>query len=500
MQTKSFKWKLFNIEYTTINSSILLWGKERIDAEYFDAEYIKNELKIENKNYSTLESFWKVDASAFYPAATHLYEKWDIPFARCVDVVNYFIIDDKQEFEKIPSEFLDENKNIKIAYPWDIIITKVWTPCFAWLVNSSFKNWVALSRTVLWVLNIESINSYYLLALLRWYYWFSQLLRERELTIQYQLTLDRVRNIKIPIPSDSFQKQIEKLVIESYNQKELSEKLYKESEELLLKEIWLLNYQTSRKNIILDWGYKIEVEENHSTTNYSILKKLDRFDAEYWDYKYFDIKNKLKWIKTEKLWDLIKYKKWIEVWTWKYIEESEIETTENKKFFVRVSNFSKFWMNFNNSKFITNETFEELENYQPQKWEILFSKDWTAWITYLLREDIEWIISWWIIRLQNISVYSSEYIELVLNSFLIQSEIERQTNWALIQHLKITDALNFDIPIIDDKKIKEITIKIKESFEAKNKSKNLLEVAKKAVEIYIEQDENKWLDYIKNNS
>jgi len=108
-------------------------------------------------------------------------------------------------------------------------------------------------------------------------------------------------NLLIPIPSQLFQEKIQELVIESYNQKELSEKLYKEAENLLLSELDLLDYKAKTKNINLALNYILEVPENHSTTNYSILKELDRFDAEYWDYDFVKIKNRVKNIKSEKL-------------------------------------------------------------------------------------------------------------------------------------------------------------------------------------------------------
>ena len=211
------------------------------------------------------------------------------------------------------------------------------------------------------------------------------------------------------------------------------------------------------------------------------------------------MQDKINWITVMKLWEIIVYKKWIEVWTGKYIEDSEAEFIDDKKMFVRISNLSKEWLSFTSPKYISQDVFDTLRDYQPKEWEILFSKDWTAWIAYLLRESVEWIISWWILRFQNISKIPSEYIELVLNSILIQSEIEKMTNWALIQHLKIEDALNFNVPIIWKEKIETITQKIQQSFVSKDRSRQLLEVAKKSVEIFIEEDEKAWLKYIKEN-
>jgi hypothetical protein len=67
-----------------------------------------------------------------------------------------------------------------------------------------------------------------------------------------------IMNFKIPIPSKTFQQKIEHLIIKSYKQKELSEKLYKESEKLLLKELDLLDYKPKTKNIDISEEFKIE--------------------------------------------------------------------------------------------------------------------------------------------------------------------------------------------------------------------------------------------------
>jgi len=485
MQTHKFKWKLFDVEY----SSVKIWELEweiRVDSEYYDVEYIKIHNNILTKNndlfFNNVIEFgsWKNLEQS---------ENW-IPFLRTQNVRSISIDEEGLSFTN--------ETNIKLLDIWDLIFVRVWM----WVWDSSVVYW----KMIWWTfsdnvlrLKLKNINPFYSSVFFNtnlWQVYFSHIIKW---TARPLISKENFKDLLIPIPTQSFQEKIQELVIESYNQKELSEKLYKEAEKLLLSELDLLDYKPKTKTIKLMWWYEIQVPENHSTTNYEILKQTDRFDSEYWDYDFVEIRSRAKNIKSEKLWNLVNYKKWIEVWSEAYIEDNETENIEDKKYFVRVSNFWKFWMTLDNSKFIKNNHFEKLRNYQPQKWEILFSKDGTAWISYLLRENIDWIISWWILRFQNISHIPSEYLELVLNSILIQKEIERQTNWALIQHLKITDAMNFDIPIISDDKIEIITDKIKQSFIAKTKSKDLLEIAKKSVEIYIEQDEQAGFEFIKQN-
>jgi len=66
--------------------------------------------------------------------------------------------------------------------------------------------------------------------------------------------------------------------------------------------------------------------------------------------------------------------------------------------------------------------------------------------------------------------------------------------------IKDEDVLNLIIPIIDNKIQTQIEQKIKESFKLKEESKQLLEVAKRAVEIAIEQDEDTAMEYIQINT
>ena len=100
---------------------------DRIDSEYYTKNYIHISDQLSKVNTDKLGNMVSIVASAFYPAATHLYSEGNIPFARCVDCVSYPIItaDQDNKFEKIPLEFGEENKGISFIKKNEIIITKV---------------------------------------------------------------------------------------------------------------------------------------------------------------------------------------------------------------------------------------------------------------------------------------------------------------------------------------------------------------------------------------
>ena len=184
---------------------------DRFDAEYFAKEYIRVAQNLENVHTKKLGAFANFVASAFYPAATQLYSIGDTAFVRCVDCIDFPIITAEQEdrFEKIPYSFGTANKGVSFLTQGEIVITKVGTPCYASIVED--YETVALSRTVLGLSKIKGIDPYYLMVFLRCKYGYEQLYRKRELTIQYQLTLPRVKAVDVYLATSDFQKVIRHL-------------------------------------------------------------------------------------------------------------------------------------------------------------------------------------------------------------------------------------------------------------------------------------------------
>ncbi len=446
--------------------------RDRIDAEYFIEEYLKIEKKLKKINAVRLSTLSKLDASAFYPAATQLYSSGEIPFVRCVDCIKYPLLseDNRDFFEKIPKEFLDKNKSsIKIFNNGDLIITKVGTPCFTSIIHDIGK--VASSRTVLGLRNIK-INPYYLMIFLRSYYGFNQLYRQRELTIQYQLTLDRVGKVLIPLFSESFQQKIELLVNDSYSKLQKSKSLYKEAEEILLKELNLENYKPKRK-------LTFEAKLNE-------VLDAERIDADYFQPKYKEIEKKIEEYKGgfDILDNLVKKKKGLEVGSDEYFDEGD-------KPFYRVSDISINGFSESPKK-ISEELYEKLrKDFEPKKGEILFTKDGTLGIAYLLDEKIQGILSGAFLRLETKTNFNKECLTLILNSTLCKSQIKQYAGGALISHLRPSEAMNLKIPLLYYQIQNKISGKIQESFKLRKESKELLEKAKKMVEDEIEKEATK---------
>ncbi|MBR0152041.1 MAG: N-6 DNA methylase [Synergistaceae bacterium] len=242
---------------------------DRMDAEYFSKSSMAIKRSLQNVKTVKLGDVAYMVASAFYPAATQLYSVGDTPFVRCVDCVNYPVISHDQDatFERIPRTFATENKGISMLIRNEIVITKVGTPCYASIVD---YDEVALSRTVMGLKNIRGIDPHYLLMFLRCKYGFGQLMRQREQTIQFQLTLPRVKAVDVFVPSEDFQRTISDMVKEYRAMMRESQSHYTAAQSLLTDSL----------------GHVPQDPRNTATVSFSRAFSAGRLDAEYFMPKY----------------------------------------------------------------------------------------------------------------------------------------------------------------------------------------------------------------------
>ena len=232
------------LEISIIPFSVINLG-DRLDAEYFSKENRAIEKALKDHDALPLRTFGTLVGSAFYPAATDLYETGDVPFARCVDCINYPVITRQQDkqFVRVPSWFIDQSKQIHCATRGELIITKVGTPCYASVIHDHER--IALSRTVLGLVDINNISPFYLTAFLRCRFGFNQLLRQREQTIQFQLTLERVREVLIYSASPKLQSAVENTMLNHVRAIERADQGWVAAEAAMTKAIGLQSWTPS---------------------------------------------------------------------------------------------------------------------------------------------------------------------------------------------------------------------------------------------------------------
>jgi restriction endonuclease S subunit len=203
-------------------------------------------------------------------------------------------------------------------------------------------------------------------------------------------------------------------------------------------------------------------------------------DAEYFQPKYEKLISKIESRDHKRLGDLTSMKKGIEIGAEQYQDEG--------KLFIRVSSMGKFEINGSDQKYLNEKLYAELKNYfQPQVGEILLTKDATPGIAYVLKENIEGIISGGTLRLKLKEKIEAEYVALCLNSIIGQMQAERDAGGSVIAHWKPEQIKNVAIPILSEEMQQKISDLVRQSHVARKKAKELLESAKRKVEEMIEK-------------
>ena len=445
---------------------------DRFDAEYFWKDSLHIQELLEKKGAVRFNEIGDFVASAFYPAATHLYESGDTPFIRCVDCINYPLITKEQNdsFERIPLTFAHESGGINLLEKGDFVITKVGSPCYASIIEE--HELVALSRTVLGVKNIRNIDPYYLLVFLRSRYGFKQLLRQRELTIQYQLTLARVKNIQIYIAGKELQQKINGIVASFIEKRQEYKDLYLEAETLLLNALGMADFSPSTENV------------NVKSFKNSFLAS-GRLDAEHYQTKYEQVEEKIK-----------AYPNGFA--TLGEISPNPTNGVEIREYcemgtpYLRIGDIKQLQINEKSLVFVEPAAAKSLmAKVKLQEGDVLMSRSGSLGVICVVEK--QWIHSLIsshliILRIEDKTI-TSYFLALFLSSIAGKMQIEKNSNGGVQPEINHPALKSILVPKLDLDTQIQIANLIQQSFTLKAESECLLETAKRAVEIAIESDE-----------
>jgi len=465
--------QISTVNYSELNEEF------RIDAEYYRKEILDAISLLDNKQSDVLGNLVKFVVGPFGSTVTadKYVDKSNYRYIRNKDINDFAIKDDEPAL--IPESIYNPLTQFHIKEN-DLLITVVGTLGKVAIAQKKDSKSIFSCKST--ILRSRSINPFYLLAYLNSKVGRLFSIRGTRGAIQEGLNLFDLKNIKVFLPSEYFQTLTELIVKKAFISSTQAEILFQQSQHLLLAELGLSSWKPQHKLYFVE--------------NYSATEEAQRMDAEYFQPKYDEIVNAIKSYKGgyDKLGNIASIKKCIEVGADEYLEQGIP--------FVRVSNISPF--EISNEKYISETLYSELKSCQPKKGEILLSKDATPGIAYYISSIPDKMIpSGGILRLKikdkNII---EECLTLVLNSLIVKEQINRDVGGSVILHWRPDQVSNTLIPILDAKKQESIKNKIIESSELRQKSKVLLEIVKKGVEMAIEKDEefaDNWIKEELNN-
>jgi len=335
----------------------------------------------------------------------------------------------------------------------------------------------------------DLINSATLVAFLSCKYGRKEINKYSMTSNQTNFSPAKFREIDIPLFSHQVNNEVEKLYYGAFDKLKSSENLYRQAEDLLLETIGIGRDATHCRDVIYHVSTINHVPTNTKPTNYNIKSFKDSFlttgrlDAEYYQPKYEEIIDKVQNQPHETLGDLVTVKKSIE-------PGSDVYAAEGLPF-IRVSDYNKFGISTPEkslSPHFCKENAALLQSLYPAKETILFSKDGSVGIAYMVRENMQAVTSGAILHLtvKDKAKVLPEYLTLALNSEVVKMQAERDVGGSIILHWRVSEIEKVIVPIIDYEIQHQIAALIKKSFYLRRESEQLLKEAKDMVEGEIE--------------
>ncbi|MCD6564364.1 MAG: hypothetical protein J7K53_00315 [Bacteroidales bacterium] len=448
----------------------------RIDAEFFKKEYLIVDGLLRKKQYKNLKDF---GIKIYHPneIKRNYVDSGGVLFFRAQNLRPLEISLESNKVYVSDDDARKLNKN-KIEYT-DVLITRTGANFGQCAVYLEKEKAIASSHT--FIVRAQGLNPFFLSIFLNTSYGRKLIDKGMYGAAQPEIAPFYLYRIPVPILSRNFYNLIEIIYKKSFDFISNSKNLYSQAAQILLSELKLLNWKPK---------HKLSFVKNFSET-----QSVRRCDAEYFQPMYEEIVNAITSSKNYSfLGDLASIKKCIELGSDAY--------QENGIVFLRVSNLSKFGIKDSNQQYLTEELYRTLKQHQTKKGEILLSKDATPGIAYYLKNEPQKMIpSGGILRLSvkdREKIYP-EYLTLVLNSIIVQKQIDRDVGGSVINHWLVDQVKNTLIPILPVAKQTKISNKLNDSFSYRNISKAILDIAIRGVELAIEKDEKQaeeWIDVV----
>lgn len=442
----------------------------RIDSQFYQPEYLESYDDLLKVHHTILNSLADVGDGNHLTIADRFQDHPGIRYIRGQDVSIQMMIEERNEIF-IPEDVYEQIKRSHVNKN-DVLITIVGanTGLIALAYNIPDK----LSASCkLGIIRPHAINPGYLYAFFISKYGQHQILRNKRGGGQTGLILPDLRNIRIARFSN-IEKIIANTVFQGHELIKKSNEAYEKAEHYLLSELGLQDWHPPHTLSYIQ--------------NYSQIQQ--RMDAEHLQPKFVELFQILsQHARLEFLGSIITYIKGIEVGGSAY--------TDSGIPFWRVSNITRHGLDDGNANFITPELYRSLQdNYEPQQGEMLLSKDATPGLAFYLESKIKGIMSSGILRLKINDDIPPYYLEIILNSSVVQMQIEQTIGGSVIQHWKPSDINKTIIPRLSPQSEKIIASLVQKSHKARRDAKALLDKAKRAVEIAIEENEDAALTFL----
>ncbi len=476
---------LEGLEISEVTHQIFLNENEdlRFDAEFFQKRFLK-----ENLIRSKYENLILGDSNtSFITDGQHGYHEVDyssqIHMLTAKNTKNWFA--NITDAEPIARWVDEKNKRSSLAVD-DIILSTRGTVGLCAIVRSEILP-ANIDQDIARIkLLTDRIYPEYLLAYLNSRFGQDWMLRNQTGMVQQGLSLQKVRTFPIPILSDTFQTTLKYLINKVYKINTKVQENYTNAEKLLLEELGLQNWQPTQETI--------------TEKKMSEFLSSGRVDAEYYQPKYDEIESIIKnyhngYDTLKDLCILIDHGKQPP-----YIENGTIRVFSQK--WIQDTGIDYDFLNAENEPMTSKSFADSNPDYVCKRGDIVhYSVGANIGFchTYLADEPMMPGSFITLIRADE-SLYNPICLGVVLNSIIGRMQSEKRKSGTAQPYVYPSDLRKFLIPNIEKEIQENIATKVQESFELRKESKCLLDLAKFAVEVAIEQGEEEAIKMLEKES
>jgi len=438
----------------------------RFDADYFLPEYLQIDNLLNRFDCVKFEEIIKdINAGKNISQCDEFYKYEKVHFIRTQNIRQILI--DKTGLSFVPLKKLSKSR-LKKLNEGDLLIVRVGVGIsdnvvvFGEFIGSAYSD-----NTIRIEIDKNKINPFYLSVYLNTKYGKKYWERVQKGSARPLISYENIFEIKIPIPPPSFQQKVESYVKEAYKKRKLADEKYKQAEALLNKILGIEKLELKQEKV-----FEARFDEIEQTL---------RFDAEYFLPNYteilrlleasgFEIK-RLKEISKEVIRRINPLQKPGDKFT--YVEIGDIDTStgtiETKEIFGYEAP--------PNARKLLKEGDLIISMVRPTRGAIT-----------IIPKELNNSIGSTAFYVLNPESPLKEFLFLYLRSSLGLNQLGRPVVGAMYPTLKKEYIEDIIIPNIPERIQTQISELVKQSFELRKESKELLEKAKREVEEFIEKN------------
>jgi restriction endonuclease S subunit len=441
-----------------------LEGAKRIDAEYYKPEYLWI------KSLPNAVPLRKITNDVRYGLYVEPeYKEVGINFIRALNLL-YFWIDGeilKIEENKVPDDY---RLNIGDC----LIVRSGANTGSVGFVFPTFQGSTFGSYTI--KISFNKINPAYGAIFLASKYGLSQAIRLKTGSAQLNLNIPNILQIKVPVLSEDVQKEIENIVWQVYELQQFSRSIYSQAEFLLLEELGLKDF-------------KPKYEKTY-TDKLSDALSAHRIDAEYFQPAYEEVVRKIKEYPNG-------FSKLL-----KHVENIKPNFDPTKYpdedfCYVELADIdSSIGIIHSVNKVKGGEAPSRARRLLKEGDVIVSSVEGSLEKVALVdKEHDGCLASTGFFQFRPLDILP-EVLLVLSKTIVLQSQLKKKCSGTILTAVPKESLRDIIIPLLSFSTQQEIASLVHQSHEARRKAKELLELAKRAVEIAIEEGEEKAINFL----